>query len=128
MKSESERRKTNLFSESARCAWANPFRHAIGGAVVLSGEDAAPLPQQLRRIDAIFAPKEAGELGRTAEAVLSGDPGQRLRLAGAQHLLRPTNGRMEGQRTAAYSPDALDPRCCAGWLVWGRKGHSEREG
>ena len=46
-------------------------------AVALSGADAAPLPQQLRRIDAICAPEELGELGRIAEAVLSGYPGQR---------------------------------------------------
>jgi hypothetical protein len=26
----------------------------------------------------------------------------------------------EGQRTAAYLPDALDSRCCAGWLFWGK--------
>ena len=25
---------------------------------------------------------------------------------------------------AAYSPDALDPRCCAGWLLWGMKSGS----
>src|SRR6516164_11668533 len=34
-------------------------------------------------------------------------------------IIMPDNGRMEGQRMAAYSPDALDPRRCAGWLLWG---------
>src|SRR6516225_3859413 len=39
--------------------------------------------------------------------------------AGAAKSPLPDNGRMEGQRMAAYSPDALDPRRCAGWLLWG---------
>jgi hypothetical protein len=69
-KSESEKRKTNLFSESARCARANPFSPSDA---TLSGEDVAPFPQQLRWIDAVFAPEEPGELGRTAEAVRSGN-------------------------------------------------------
>jgi hypothetical protein len=31
---------------------------------------------------------------------------------------------MEGQRMAAYSSDALHPRCCAGWLLWGKSRRS----
>jgi hypothetical protein len=78
-----------IFGVSPVCA-GKPFfvkrRHDRDPAVALSGKDVAPLPQQLRWIDAVFAPEEPGELGRTAEAVLGGDPGQRLGLAGTQHL------------------------------------------
>src|SRR6516225_6534279 len=55
-------------------------------AVVLPGEGEAPLPQHFRRIYAVFLPERLGEPGRTAKAVLSGDPSQRIRPSGAQHL------------------------------------------
>ena len=56
------------------------------GVRALASEDEAPLPHHLRRIDAVFAQEELGKLRRTAKAVLGGNPGKGLSLAGAQNL------------------------------------------
>jgi len=56
------------------------------GSRPLSDERVASVPEHLRWIDAVFAPERLGKPGRTAEAVLGSDAGQRFRLARAQHL------------------------------------------
>src|SRR6516164_8423044 len=56
------------------------------GVRALASENEAPVSQHLRWIDAIPAPEELGKLRRTAKAILGGNPGKGLRLAGAQHL------------------------------------------
>ena len=53
---------------------------------MLPGEEVAPLSQYLGRVDAVSASEKLGKLGRTAETVLGGNPGERLPPAGAQHL------------------------------------------
>jgi hypothetical protein len=58
-----------------------------------------PCAQRLGRIGAIGAPEKLREPARIAEAVLGGNPGQRLRSLGAQHL-----------RPRRLQPDALQCR------------------
>src|SRR5205814_1216639 len=75
----SEKGKTNLFSGSRHTGEQKRLREDLNlrGGSYPEGDE-APLAPHLRWIYPVSAPEGLGKPGRTAEAIVSGDPGQRF--------------------------------------------------